>query len=159
VVTSTSPGYTLDGSTMPGDVAQADNPTGRAGGELGFGLGADLDGAMVTTLRGALRLELGPRYQLGFGGELAARRGAATTVGFLAMLTRWGLWHRLGLRLGLGAGADLGGSVRPAVTWRAELVHPMGVAPGLQPLFVLGVSDLAHDDHRPTATAGFVVEF
>ncbi|MBL8623949.1 MAG: VWA domain-containing protein [Myxococcales bacterium] len=156
---STSPGYTLDATTMPGDVAQADNPTGRAGGELGFGLGADLDGRMVTTLRGALRLRLGERYQLGFGGELAARRDVATTVGFLAMLTRWGLWHRLGLRLGLGAGADLGGSVRPALTWRAELLHPMGIAPGLQPVFVLGVSDLAHDQHRPAATAGVVVEF
>lgn len=157
--TSTSATVVIDASTMPGEVAQPANPSGRAGGELGVALGADLDGVRVTTARAALTLGLGPRYQVGVGAELAARPAAAKTFGFLATLTRWGLWRRLALRFGLGAGADLGGTVRPALTWRAELLHPLGVAPGLQPVFVLGVTDLAGDGHRPTASAGVVVAF
>ncbi|MEZ4404245.1 MAG: VIT and VWA domain-containing protein [Kofleriaceae bacterium] len=131
--------------------------SGRAAAELLARGGASLDGRQVGALGLALGLGLTPNYQLGVSAELAWRADQPTHVGLMGLLTRWGLWRRLALRLGLGADGPL--PAPTALAWRAELLHPLGRWGRALPMVSVGVSDVRGDGHAPAPTVGLGLRF
>jgi hypothetical protein len=156
--TSMSPTLVIDASTGFHEVAQPGHSSGRAGGELAGIVGIDADGTTVRSLRGGLRLELGPAYQLGVGGSLRWRGRDPALFGFFATLTRWRLWHRLGLRVGLGVGAHTH-EVQPRLLWRAEAVVPFGGGERWQPHLTLGIEGVRGEAHPPAGVLGLGLAF